>query len=71
MFSDHHVAARAMDSVKQLIGDLDQMLIDLEPIAPRAEWKECRYAVGHIMAEVFERLAEPIAAHHADLRYWT
>ena len=70
MFADHSVAAGAMASVKRLLGDLDQLLIDLEPTAPAAEYKQCRYAVGHVMAEVFERLAEPIAANHPDLRYW-
>jgi hypothetical protein len=70
MFSDRDVAAQAIESMKRLIGDLDQLLIDLEPIAPAAEYRECRYAVGHIMAEVFERLAEPIAIGHPDLRYW-
>jgi hypothetical protein len=70
MFEDHSVAAGAMESVKRLIGDLDQLLIDLEPKAPAAEYKQCRYAVGHVMAEVFERLAKPIAANHPSLRYW-
>ena len=70
MFSDDEVAARAMDRVKRLIGDLDERLIDLEPVEPETEWRECRYAVGHVMAEMFERLAHPIAANHPDLRYW-
>lgn len=60
-----------MERVKRLIGDLDEkLLVNLEPVAPAPEWRECRYAVGHVMAEVFERLAHPIAANHPDLRYW-
>jgi hypothetical protein len=70
MFEDPIVAARAMELVKRLLGDLDQLLIELEPVAPAAEYKECRYAVGHVINELFERLAEPIATNHAQLRYW-
>jgi hypothetical protein len=70
MFSDREVAARAMEAMKRIIGDLDQMLIVLKPIAPPDEYRACRLAVGHLMAEVFERLAEPIASDHSDLRYW-
>jgi hypothetical protein len=32
--------------------------------------KTCKLAIGHVMAEVFDRLAEPIALAHPELRYW-
>jgi hypothetical protein len=70
MFSDREVAARAIDAVKRVIGDLDQILIDLEPVAPVEEYRECRRAVGQVIAAVFERLAEPITDDYPDLRYW-
>jgi hypothetical protein len=70
MFSDHAVAAQAVEAMKRIIGDLDQMLIDLQPIAPEDEYRACRLAIGHVMAEVFERIGEPITIHHPDLRYW-
>lgn len=71
MFSDRDVAVRAVEAMKQVLADLDQMLIDLKPIAPEDEYRACRLAVGYVMAEVFERLGEPITADHLDLRYWT
>jgi hypothetical protein len=70
MFADHKLAAQAIQSMKRVVADLDQMLIDLQGTAPAEEYHACRYAVGHVMAELFERLAEPIAANHPDLRYW-
>lgn len=71
MFSDREVATRAIEAMKRVLGDLDQMLIELQPIAPDDEYRACRRAVGYVVAEVFERLAEPITADHLDLRYWT
>jgi hypothetical protein len=69
MFSGHGVAARSMEAMKRVIAELEQMLIDLEPVAPADEYCACRRAVGHVMVEVFDRLAEPITANHPDLRY--
>ncbi|HEY1930127.1 MAG TPA: hypothetical protein VGG92_21865 [Caulobacteraceae bacterium] len=70
MFSDREIAAQTIERVKGILGDLDQLLVVIEPTVADEEYRNCKNAVGHVMAEVFERLAEPIAAAHPELRYW-
>lgn len=68
MFSDHEVAAKVLDLMKEISGDLNRSLVELEGQIPDEEWKAYRLGVGHILGEMLGQVTHPIAERYPDLR---
>lgn len=67
-FSDHDVAAKTLQLMGKIAGELDESLIELQGQIPEAEWNSYRLGIGHILAEMLGEVLYHIGKRHPDLR---
>ena len=67
MISDARVARLLLDELFAASGDLDHSVATALAECPTPEFEAYRRAVGQVLAEMWERLIEPILAAHPDL----
>ena len=68
MFSDPTVATKVLELMLRISGELNDSLIELEPLVPKDEWVAYRYGVGAIMAEILGRVTYSIGERHPGLK---
>ena len=68
MFSDRAIATRVVELMRRINGELNDSLLELEPLVPKEEWDAYRHGVGGIMAEILGRVTYPIGERHPELK---
>lgn len=64
---DRRCAEAVLGDVHQAINLLNESIVEAMALAPEEEWRAYRRQVGHVMAEMYDRLLKPLYDQHPDL----
>lgn len=67
MIKDHQVAEKLIGDVQQALKIINESIITVMNSCSQEEFQEYRLASAHAMAEVFEKLLDPLCNDHPDL----
>ncbi len=68
MIKDRKTAETVLKNALNVTGSLNDSIYAVMAVGSEEEVRAYKRAVGHSMAEIFDRIVEPIFAAHPDLR---
>ena len=68
LFEDKEIAKHILQVFLSINGQMDDAIRSVEHKTSPAEYKAFKRGVGHVMAEIFEQVVQPICTQHPSLR---